>query len=107
VERPDHGRGGAGRQRLGDRLDKLHRPAQPDAARFKNGKGNAYETPLRDKTHGRIYRLVMKNAGEPRSVRTDCRTSARLRKWSRRSRATISSGGNTRNDCSWSVARRM
>ena len=28
---------------------------------FKNGKGNAYETPLRDKTHGRIYRLVAKN----------------------------------------------
>lgn len=25
---------------------------------FEKGKGNAYETPLRDKTHGRIYRLV-------------------------------------------------
>jgi len=25
---------------------------------FKNGKGNAYETPLRDKTHGRIYRVT-------------------------------------------------
>jgi putative membrane-bound dehydrogenase-like protein len=36
-----------------------HNPTPPG---FKNGKGNAYETPLRDKTHGRIYRLVMKNA---------------------------------------------
>lgn len=25
---------------------------------FKNGKGNAYETPLRDKRHGRIYRVT-------------------------------------------------
>lgn len=25
---------------------------------FQNGRGNAYETPLRDKTHGRIYRVV-------------------------------------------------
>ena len=29
---------------------------------FKTGKGNAYETPLRDKTHGRIYRIVFKEA---------------------------------------------
>jgi putative membrane-bound dehydrogenase-like protein len=35
-----------------------HNPTPPG---FKNGKGNAYETPLRDKTHGRIYRLVAKN----------------------------------------------
>ncbi|WP_423735504.1 PVC-type heme-binding CxxCH protein [Chitinophaga caseinilytica] len=27
-----------------------------------NGKGNAYENPLRDKTHGRIWRVVHKNA---------------------------------------------
>jgi putative membrane-bound dehydrogenase-like protein len=30
----------------------------PTPTGFKTGKGNAYETPLRDKTHGRIYRLV-------------------------------------------------
>jgi putative membrane-bound dehydrogenase-like protein len=36
-----------------------HNPTPPG---FKNGKGNAYETPLRDKTHGRIYRLVVKDA---------------------------------------------
>ena len=29
---------------------------------FENGKGNAYVTPLRDKTHGRIYRVVHKEA---------------------------------------------
>jgi putative membrane-bound dehydrogenase-like protein len=27
-----------------------------------NGKGNAYETPLRDFTHGRLYRIAYKNA---------------------------------------------
>lgn len=27
-----------------------------------NGKGNAYETPLRDYTHGRLYRIAWKNA---------------------------------------------
>lgn len=29
----------------------------PTPAGFKNGRGNAYESDLRDKTHGRIYRL--------------------------------------------------
>lgn len=31
---------------------------------FRNGKGNAYETPLRDKTHGRIYRVAY-DAAQP------------------------------------------
>jgi hypothetical protein len=30
----------------------------PTPIGFKTGRGNAYETPLRDKTHGRIYRIV-------------------------------------------------
>ncbi|HVY69089.1 MAG TPA: PVC-type heme-binding CxxCH protein, partial [Verrucomicrobiae bacterium] len=30
----------------------------PTPIGFKTGKGNAYETPLRDKVHGRVYRLV-------------------------------------------------
>ncbi len=30
----------------------------PTPAGFENGKGNAYETPLRDKSHGRIWRVV-------------------------------------------------
>jgi putative membrane-bound dehydrogenase-like protein len=34
----------------------------PTPEGFKTGKGNAYETPLRDKSHGRIYRLVAKDA---------------------------------------------
>ena len=32
-----------------------HNPTPPG---FENGKGNAYENPLRDKKHGRIYRIV-------------------------------------------------
>ncbi len=36
-----------------------HNPTPPG---FKTGKGNAYESDLRDKKHGRIYRLVAKNA---------------------------------------------
>src|SRR5207237_953868 len=38
-----------------------HNPTPPG---FKTGKGAAYETELRDKKHGRIYRLVYKN-GKP------------------------------------------
>jgi putative membrane-bound dehydrogenase-like protein len=34
----------------------------PTPKGFKTGKGAAYETELRDKTHGRIYRLVAKDA---------------------------------------------
>jgi putative membrane-bound dehydrogenase-like protein len=36
-----------------------HNPTPPG---WKTGKGAAYETELRDKTHGRIYRLLCKNA---------------------------------------------
>ena len=36
----------------------------PTPEGFKTGKGSAYETPLRDKTHGRIYRIVAKD-GKP------------------------------------------
>jgi putative membrane-bound dehydrogenase-like protein len=34
----------------------------PTPAGFSNGRGNAYETPLRDKTRGRIYRVVYTKA---------------------------------------------
>jgi putative membrane-bound dehydrogenase-like protein len=34
----------------------------PTPQGFKTGQGNAYETPLRDKTHGRVYRLVYTKA---------------------------------------------
>ena len=36
----------------------------PTPKGYKTGKGSAYETPLRDKTHGRIYRIVAKD-GKP------------------------------------------
>jgi putative membrane-bound dehydrogenase-like protein len=36
----------------------------PTPQGFRTGKGAAYETPLRDKAHGRIYRVVYK-AGQP------------------------------------------
>ena len=34
----------------------------PTPIGFKTGKGNAYETPLRDKVHGRIYRITHKDS---------------------------------------------
>lgn len=39
----------------------------PTPQGFKTGKGNAYETDLRDKTHGRIYRVVY-TPGAPSSL---------------------------------------
>ncbi len=39
----------------------------PTPGGFKTGKGGAYETDLRDKTHGRIYRIVDKN-GTPSKI---------------------------------------
>ena len=56
-----------------------HNPTPPG---FKTGKGNAYETPLRDKTHGRIYRLVAKDSQAASGIHT-CRRHTR-RSWSRR-----------------------
>src|SRR5436190_8375828 len=35
----------------------------PTPRGFQTGKGAAYETPLRDKTHGRIYRIAYRRAG--------------------------------------------
>lgn len=48
-----------------------HNPTPPG---YRTGKGNAYETPLRDKTHGRIYRLVAEQA--PPSPRLDLRRAS-------------------------------
>ncbi len=52
-----------------------HNPTPPG---FKTGKGNAYETPLRDKTHGRIYRLVWKAAKAPSATNLRDASSERL-----------------------------
>ena len=46
----------------------------PTPKGFKTGKGAAYETPLRDKTHGRIYRISPK-VGSP-NRRTDHRAAS-------------------------------
>src|SRR5207248_11388854 len=40
----------------------------PTPKGFKTGKGNAYETPLRDKSHGRIYRIVDTRAKKVKSI---------------------------------------
>ncbi len=43
----------------------------PTPQGFRNGKGNAYETPLRDKTHGRIYRVVALDGPPTAPVKLD------------------------------------
>src|SRR5207249_5746494 len=40
----------------------------PTPQGWKTGKGNAYETELRDKTHGRIYRIVYKGTKLPEPI---------------------------------------
>ena len=40
----------------------------PTPAGFDNGKGNAYQTPLRDKTHGRIWRVAPVANGDRSAV---------------------------------------
>ncbi len=42
------------------------------------GKGNAYETPLRDKQHGRIYRIYPKGSPDDRTPRLDPKDPASL-----------------------------
>jgi putative membrane-bound dehydrogenase-like protein len=50
----------------------------PTPAGFKTGKGGAYETELRDKKHGRIYRLVYKKARPARPTSLAGATPAAL-----------------------------
>jgi uncharacterized protein len=45
---------------------------------FRTGTGNAYETPLRDKTHGRIYRILCKEARSAPAPRLDRAAPAEL-----------------------------
>jgi putative membrane-bound dehydrogenase-like protein len=44
----------------------------------KTGAGAAYETPNRDKTHGRIYRVVYEGAPQARATRLDNASTAQL-----------------------------
>ena len=50
----------------------------PTPAGFKTGKGNAYETNLRDKKHGRIYRLVHKDGKNNPSLNLATANSSKL-----------------------------
>jgi putative membrane-bound dehydrogenase-like protein len=50
----------------------------PTPRGFQTGKGNAYDTPLRDKTHGRIYRIVYKEAQNAASPKLDHATPREL-----------------------------
>jgi putative membrane-bound dehydrogenase-like protein len=50
----------------------------PTPRGFRTGTGAAYETPLRDKTHGRIYRVTYKNAKPVASSRLDQATPQQL-----------------------------
>ena len=50
----------------------------PTPRGFENGKGNAYINPLRDNKHGRIYRVVYKNAKPFTPLRLDKNDSAGL-----------------------------
>jgi putative membrane-bound dehydrogenase-like protein len=45
---------------------------------FEKGKGNAYETPLRDKRHGRVYRIVFKDGKPSQTYQLDKATPAEL-----------------------------
>jgi putative membrane-bound dehydrogenase-like protein len=50
----------------------------PTPSGFKTGKGGAYETPVRDKTHGRIYRIVYKGAKTAKRPNLDQATPKEL-----------------------------
>ena len=43
----------------------------PTPRGFETGRGNAYDTPLRDKTHGRIYRLTHRGGAPTKPVTLD------------------------------------
>jgi len=51
----------------------------PTPAGFRTGRGAAYETPLRDKTHGRIYRIIYTGTKETADARTTDEASDRTR----------------------------
>ncbi len=52
-----------------------HNPTPPG---FETGKGAAYVTPLRDKKHGRIYRIINESAKTPALLNLDSTTPAQL-----------------------------
>ncbi len=62
MGRADHGRSRSRWPGLGNRLVQHIVQHNPTPQGFTTGKGNAYESDLRDKTHGRIYRVVYDEA---------------------------------------------
>ncbi len=50
----------------------------PTPTGFENGKGNAHVNPLRDRTHGRIYKISYKGAPEAEKVTLDRKEPASL-----------------------------
>lgn len=50
----------------------------PTPRGFRTGKGAAYDTPLRDKTHGRIYRISYNPSKRPQAMRLDTATPQQL-----------------------------
>jgi len=61
----------------------------PTPAGFKTGKGNAYEIPLRDKKHGRVYRLVYTGKSDSETAGRDS--------FNRKPQASASDGPETRD----------
>ncbi len=55
-----------------------HNPVPKDLACCQNGAGNAYETPNRDRLHGRIYRIIYDSAKAGAPIRLDNATPAQL-----------------------------
>jgi putative membrane-bound dehydrogenase-like protein len=50
----------------------------PTPQGFETGPGNAYETPLRDRTHGRVYRVLAREPGGSAAPRLDRNDTTRL-----------------------------
>ncbi|CAD5252030.1 MULTISPECIES: PVC-type heme-binding CxxCH protein [unclassified Imperialibacter] len=50
----------------------------PTPSGFENGKGNAHVNPLRDRTHGRIYKISYKGAPEAEKITLDRKEPASL-----------------------------
>ena len=75
----------------------------PTPQGFKTGKGAAYESDLRDKKHGRIYRVVHEDRPAKDAGANSRWPGRRRSNWWRPSRATTCSGGGTPSGC-WSSA---
>ncbi|HVK11642.1 MAG TPA: PVC-type heme-binding CxxCH protein [Gemmataceae bacterium] len=80
----------------------------PTPQGFRTGKGAAYESDLRDKKHGRIYRVIHESTGSVKDAGAKLSRwpGRRPNSWWRPFRATTCSGGGTPSGCSSSAATR-